>query len=155
MPLENNSPITLQLWQIIRVTHVEEIFFSLPLGIPKESQEKGGLGIYGFFKIKDGREYLRYIGKSTDLSTRLRGPYYHEHWLPTDAVRVLPFPAFWQSRKVHKGCKTFPQYWSRTIGFLDLVEIRLIMKYSPPRNKHWVTRAPHEYCHRGRPMFAS
>jgi len=71
--------IPLQIWQNITFNQVEEIFFARPFWMQEYGSGGSTLGIYGFFEMKAGREYLRYIGKSTCLEIRWRGPNYHEH----------------------------------------------------------------------------
>ena len=61
----------------------------------------------------------------------------HEKWLPGEFIRVLYFP--YDPREGH-------QTLSQIEGSLDLIELHLIMKYNPPRNKHWRTPLPHQFC---------
>ena len=80
---------------------------------------EGLYGIYGIFRIQGWREILCYIGKSAQLPVRLRGPYYHEEWLPGEFIRVLYFP--YDPREGH-------QTLSQIEGSLDLIELHPIMK---------------------------
>jgi hypothetical protein len=136
------SPIDYELWQNIKSPQVGALLFAQPL-LFWPNLQASGIGLYAFFKLKGDHEYLRYVGKASDLFNRLRAPRYHSHWLPSDAVRILPFPIW---------CTPRIRTWSDLEGYLDLAEIHLIGKYNPPRNTHWRSGPPHELCTAGRPV---
>ena len=140
--------ITKEDWQKVRRKDVEVAFFAQPFGwaVDRGFFAAGFslLAIYGFFEIREGREFLCYIGKTICFPDRLQTHRYPwplgGNWEPGDKTRVLPFPKW-----------PLPQ--GRTLeGFLDLVEIYLIHKYNPPRNTHHRNGPEHrEYCIIGRP----
>ena len=85
---------------------------------------------------------MRYIGRSFDLFTRLRSPWYHKHCFLADAVRVVAFP-IWQTPQIRD--------WADYVKWIELFEYYMILTYRPPRNTHWASwGSPHKCCVNGR-----